>query len=201
MTLCTTADVEALLQGDIDPDNDPKVVALLEMATELIEAEVGRPVDDVTERTDRWTLGVGASKSPILLPRWPVSAVASVTEDGTTLTVDVDYLVDLEAGIVSRIYDANGWPYPWTAGKVIAVTYTPAVPRGLRTLCAQAVARAFKAGREYATKPAQLAGLRQLTIGRWSATAREDTGQTAAEALSLTDAERAAARAYRDRRP
>lgn len=201
MTLCTTADVEALLQGDIEPENDPKVVALLEMATELIELEVGRPVDDVEERTDRWTLGAGAALTPILLPRWPVASIASVIEDGTSLTVDQTYTADLEAGIVSRIYDAAGVAYPWTAGKVISVTYTPAVPRGLRTICAQAVARAFKAGRDYATKPAVLSGLRQLTIGRWSATAREETGQTSAEALSLTDAERAAVRAHRDRRP
>lgn len=200
-TFCETTDVEALLQGDITPDDAPKVVALLEMATELIELELGRPAADVEPVTETWTIGGVYSNDRLKLSRFPVASVDDVTEDGTSLDVDVTFRADLEAGLVHRIYDAAGLPHPWTVGKLISVTYTPAHPRGLRTICAQMVARAFKAGRAYATTPSVLTGLKQLTVGRWSATADTGFAATAAEALSLTEAERAAVRAHRDRSP
>lgn len=205
MTLCTTADVEALIQSDITNDQDPMVVAMLEMAGHIIDAELGRPAEGGTPITGELVrLAAGVDRYTILLPRWPITSVEQVTEDGTALVAGTDYTVDLDAGTLSRI-DASSTPAgrskSWAADVDISIDYTPATVPVARSVCAQAVARAFKVGANYANQPTVLAGLRQLTIGRWSATRQTEGATTEAAPLSLTAEERAVLRAHRDRRP
>lgn len=201
MALCTVADVEALLQGDIDPDNDPVIVALLEMAEDKIIEQLGRdPNAGQTVTGERTYLPAGSRRTSILTDLWPLASVDDITEDGTTLTAGTDYEADLETGTIYRLNSSGGRTW-WTQAVPILVDYTTAIVPGTRTICAQATARAFKAGRDYATRPAVLDGLRQLTIGRWSAT-RETGSQTdRSEPISLTESESTSILRWRDRRP
>lgn len=200
MTLATTTDVEALLQGDIDPDDDPKIVAMLEMASDTIENALGRKAEAGVVITAEWHTVTGPTKS-IALKRWPISSVEEVREAGTALTVDDDYTIDLEAGIIRRVI--SGIEATWATGfGVVEVDYTTGDVPGLRGICAAVVARTFRAGRAYATRPAGMEGLKQLTIGRWSATTEgAQSAQQAANPLELTAGELSAIRAQRDRSP
>lgn len=66
------------------------------------------------------TIRLSRALDAVNLVRWPVTAVASVVEDGTTLQT-VDYETDLETGLVYRL-DANDRRRVWTAGKLV-ITY------------------------------------------------------------------------------
>lgn len=195
MPLTTTADVEALLQVDIEPDDHPKVQALLEMATELITAELGRnpEAEDVTE-----TLFARPVGPLVFLNRWPIASVATLSEDGTALVLDDDYRADLPTGTLVRV--SSAYPRNWPGGVPIAAAYTTAVIPGLRTICAAMVARAIKAGQANAAAPALLLGLKQLTIGRWSGTSDTTKGTGVGDAIYLTDVERATVHSWRERR-
>ena len=67
------------------------------------------------------TIRLSRPLDAVNLVRWPVTAVASVVEDGATLQT-VDYETDLETGLVYRL-DANDRRRLWTAGKLV-ITYT-----------------------------------------------------------------------------
>lgn len=198
MTLATLDQVEALLQINITNPVDPMALTLLELATAVVEGEVGRvfATDEITDEAHTTPTLTGA----VLLDHWPVAEVGEVTESGEVLTVDVDYRAELRAGIVRRVVGSSfGYWAPTPAA--ILVTYTPAIPAELAALAAQITARAFKAGQDNAAAPAVMAGLRQLTIGRWSATRETGrAGLAAGEALTLTDAEVRVAHRYRERR-
>jgi hypothetical protein len=63
----------------------------------------------------------GNRSDVLVLSRRFVTAIASVVEDGTTLTVSTDYWLDAAAGILHRI--SSDYPRAWCAAKII-VTYT-----------------------------------------------------------------------------
>ncbi|MBA0126286.1 hypothetical protein H0B56_12110 [Haloechinothrix sp. YIM 98757] len=92
---------------------------LLDLATGRIEDEARQPLE---ESTDTVTLD-GSGTARLLVPRWPVSDVATVTllEDGTTLTEGLteDYTWS-SAGILIR-RGARAWPAHEAA---VEVTYT-----------------------------------------------------------------------------
>lgn len=62
----------------------------------------------------------GRCLEDLVLARYPVSAVASVVEDGVTLAT-TDYEISAASGILTRLY--NDQPCTWTARK-ITVVYT-----------------------------------------------------------------------------
>ena len=83
----------------------------------------------------------------------------------------------------------------------IVLTYEAATIGQLSTLCARIVARTLRANRAASNATAtKLAGLRQLTIGRWSATADTTEGADPVAAIDLTELDRAKVRRYVDRR-
>jgi hypothetical protein len=199
MTLAVTADVEALLQIDITDDDDPTVIRLLELATAIIEDEAGRSFDTTPIIAEAHTAAPHARA--ILLEHWPVASVEEVREAGTVLAVSTDYLIDLRAGILRRRFSSSTAYWEGTPA-AIEVDYTPAVPAGLVALCAQVAARNFNLGASNVAGPSVMAGLRQLTIGRWSATKETGrAGNALGEGLTLSDAEVRIAHRYRDRRP
>lgn len=201
MTLCTEAQVEALLPATSDIPT-ATFTELEVLASALIDTALGRPAEGGTELTETHRLPPGVPRSTLLLDRFPVASIGSVVEDGETLTEGTDYLADEAAGILTRISSTDGVERSWETGKILSITYTPATVPIARTICAQAIARAFKQADPAAAgaKPAVMAGLRQLTIGRWSGTA-ETSAAAVAAALHLTDSEIAMLRAERDRRP
>lgn len=198
-TLTTQAAVEAVLGSTIDAGDVTRLTELIAQASALIEDEVGRSFDTDPITAEFHT--TPARARALLLDHWPIASVEEIRENGTALTVEDDYVIDLDAGIIRRA--SSGSPAYWYYGLLdaIEVDYTPAVPAALNALAAQMVARAFRGGDNEAAVPTVMAGLRQLTIGRWSAT-REGSSETrAGTAIYLTDAELRIAHRWRDRRP
>jgi hypothetical protein len=192
MALCTTADVEALIQTDITDDSDPMLVNLIGQATEAIESELGREAE-AGSFTEVLTLPAGARD--IFLPHWPLASVDSVDEDGITLVLDTDYRVDLKTGVIRRL----GNRY-WSAGEdIVSVTYTTVTVPGLRTLCAALVVRAYKSGHAYANTADEMAGLTQLTVGQWSATREAEDSETRPNPIHPTDRELETIHSWHDR--
>lgn len=159
MVLCTQLDVEQKLQWDITAEPDATVTALIEDAQAEIERFIGRTVESAS-RTE--TLDGGARA--LFLRYWPVTAIASISEDGANLTTD-DYEF-YENGILIRV--SGGYPIAWqtTKPKAIDVSYTGGFKTPdhdsqldhLGSICAEVVARAFKRGADNAAIPAGAAG-------------------------------------------
>lgn len=63
----------------------------------------------------------GQLPSQIVLTRWPVVSIASITEDGTAIA-PTDYEADNESGSLLRL-SASTYPISWTA-RAIVVQYT-----------------------------------------------------------------------------
>jgi hypothetical protein len=105
--LATPSDLAAYLQQDVDTST---ATLLIETATAVVQAACGgqrivQVVNDpltVMGTTDNW----------LDLPQLPVTAVSSVTLDGTALTVSTDYQV-----LGSRLFRKLGWQvnfgWPW----------------------------------------------------------------------------------------
>ena len=98
--------------------HDEELRAFILSASAVVESIVG----SVGRRTVNEKHS-GLRQNAILLRRAPVIAITSVTENGITLTPDVDYTIS-DAGLLSRT--AGRWyPRRWRAGaNNIDVTYT-----------------------------------------------------------------------------
>lgn len=203
MPLCALTDVEAILQNNITNPVDPMAVALLELASASIEGEVGRDLEATAYTGLLRTMAAG-NNGVLLADHWPLASIESVTEDGTLLVDGTDFIADLEIGAITRI-SSSGAATPWDhsfAG--IDLDYTALVPGIARSECARLTAEAFIGGANFAQRSSIAGGamvaLRQLTIGRWSATA--ETGQGSGTTGIVID-ELASRRlaTIRDRRP
>lgn len=156
--LCTQLDVEKRLQWDITAEPEAAITALIADAQALIESEVGRPVESAS-RTETFDGGPWS----VFLKYWPVSAMTTVTEDATALTVTTDFLW-YTTGKLIRV--ASGYQVAWRAYKPqsIAVAYTGGYLAGskefehLGSICTEVVARAFRKGADNAAIPAGAAG-------------------------------------------
>lgn len=159
MALCLQIDVERRLQWDITAEPDSTVTALIAAAQALIEAETGRTLESAS-RSETFDGG----RVALFLKHWPVTAVATVTEDGTALTAD-DYKF-YENGKTIRV--SGDYQVMWKTLKkqAIAVAYTggflspdhDSQLEHLGSICAEVVARAFRKGAENAALPAGAAG-------------------------------------------
>jgi uncharacterized phiE125 gp8 family phage protein len=67
------------------------------------------------------TFRLDAATWTLRLARRPVTAIASVIEDGTTLTA-ADYLLDADSGLLTRLNDDR--PSCWLAPATIVATYS-----------------------------------------------------------------------------
>jgi len=163
MALCSQSDVEMRLQIDFTSASDPVCAALIAAAQGHIEREVGYPLESVGSLVE--SFDGDRLRSTVWLKRRPLTAVASVVEDGTTLTVTTDYLFYSEGRIV-RV--SSGYATGWRTSKLqgIVVTYTAGytfgaagtVPQDLVDLCANVAARAFQEGAAFAALPDGSAG-------------------------------------------
>jgi hypothetical protein len=113
--LITPGELASLLERD---DLDAaKATMLVEVSTSIVqEAAGGQRIIQVVDDTVNL---VGTSDSWLALPQIPVSAVASVTLDGTVLVANTDYQV-----FGDRIWRAQGWQSLVGAPSLVAVVYT-----------------------------------------------------------------------------
>jgi hypothetical protein len=102
--LCTPADLASHLQSDLDASTATLVV---ECATAVVqEAAGGQRILQVVG--DTATL-IGTTDSWLDLPQIPVSAVASVTLDGTTLTAGSVSTTSNYKRFGNRLWRGDGW--------------------------------------------------------------------------------------------
>lgn len=158
MALCTQADVEKKLQWDITAEPDPVVASLIADAQALIEGEMGRELESAARQETfdggRWSL---------FLTHWPVSAVASVTEDGTVLVLNDDYRW-YTTGKVIRVSGTSQISWRSWAAQSVVIDYTGGYLPGtkelehLGSICAEVVARAFRKGASNAAIPVGATG-------------------------------------------
>lgn len=161
MALCVQADIEKRLQWDITTEPDPVVTMLIADATSLIESELGRPAETAGSRVETFDGGFWS----LFLTAWPVTAVASVVEDGVTLTVTTDYKWSASGKLI-RV--SGGYQTWWKTTKPdsIVVTFTGGYVAAthvsefnhLGAICAEMVARAFLKGAANAVVPAGVSG-------------------------------------------
>lgn len=200
MALATVAHVDAILGTSFAGSGTPteaRLVDLLALAQANIEDELGRPAEGGS--STETILDVDAPHlTTLLLPRWPIDQVNTVTEDGTALTAAY-YTVDTTRGVIQR--RTGIYPRPWAVGlAVVTVNYTPATIGRLRTLCASIAARTYNA--QLASdnaKGKRVNGFKQLVIGRWSATTDSTDRSDPVATLALTEADLAVIRRFRDR--
>ncbi|NUT96731.1 MAG: hypothetical protein HOY78_32390 [Saccharothrix sp.] len=162
------------------PDETEAAELFLEGAVGAVEEEAGQAL---LQSTDTVTLdGTGTAK--LILPRWPVTAVAEVIEDGELLAYgkDADYTWSA-SGLLTR--RCACWPH---ADQIVDVTYTAGftvIPPSLKRIVLRLAAEVW-------SNPT---GLASETIGDW-ARSWKLAGGTVGE---LTDADRRAINAYRAR--
>ena len=201
--LCTQLDIEQKLQWDITAEPDTTVTALIADAQALIETEVGRSLESAA-RTETFDGG----RVNIFLRWHPVTAVATVTEDGTALVANDDFRW-YHYGKLIRISGNHQSAWRTRKRQSIVVTYTGGYLAGgqpdhnvalehLGSLCAEVVARAFRKGAANAVIPAGSSGAVQSVSLTGSDTVSYATagGGTFAQTgglsqfVSLTDDER-----------
>jgi hypothetical protein len=123
----------------------------------------------------------------LFLRNWPVTAITSVTEDGTVLVADDDYKF-YSNGKVIRVAP-SGYQTVWKALKPQSITivyeggylageddYHDLALEHLGSLCAEVVARAFRKGAASAAIPAGSAGAVQSVSLAGSDTVTYATG-------------------------
>jgi hypothetical protein len=147
MGFCEVADLEGFLQVTIPPAKFASAERAIEGATVAIKSYCRQQLELV--QNDVITLdSIGAAM--LLLPELPVVSVATVVEDGTTLTVTTDYKLG-QYGMLHRI-NAR-----WAKGiQIVAITYTHGyrlsgsvgdpLPDVIVEVCTRAAARAYQAG-------------------------------------------------------
>jgi hypothetical protein len=181
LALCTQLDVEQKLQWDVTAEPDTTVTALIADAQALIEAHVGRPLED-GPRTEIFD----GNRVALFLKFWPVTAITTVTEDATVLT-SADYKFYANGKLIRT--STTGYQIVWKAYKPqsIEIEYDGGYLAGhddmhdlalehLGSICAEVVARAFRKGAASAAIPAGSAGAVQSVSLSGSDTVTYATG-------------------------
>jgi hypothetical protein len=137
---CTIADLAAFLQIAIVGDN-PSAVRAIDAATAAIKSYCGQLIEVVADDVVQLDVCVWPQRE-LVLPQWPVTAVAKVAEDGQEL--DPAFYKWSRAGILHRLYGH------WRRGlQVVEVTYSHGynpLPPEVVDVCVRAAARAYQAG-------------------------------------------------------
>jgi len=185
---CTVQDVADFLQIEIvDADQVAGCQRAIEEATEVIRNYCHQQIDLVED--DAYTFDVPAARYNLLLPELPVVSVASVVEDGETLTVDDDYKL-ANYGQLVRIGQC------WEEGiQIVTVTYThgydayDALPDDIVGVATRAASRAFQAGLRAADSDG-VPGVAAKALGDYSVSFGAEGGGSAGEGVMGASAAR-----------
>lgn len=140
---------------DFTGDDATRAQLLLDGATGVIVTEADQELGQSTQTV---TLD-GTGTDTLVLPRWPVISVASVVEDGDTLTEgeDEDYTTRLGEGLLIREDDDV-----WDADHRVKVEFSAGyatIPDALKRVTLEMAARSWR----------NPVGLTSESIGDWSA--------------------------------
>lgn len=138
MALITQGDLEVYLQIDITDEPDAQVTQYIAQAQAAAEAWCQQPLEHatVTEifEVDQW-------EQWHVTDRFPITAVTSITEDDTVLTVDDDYKVYEDGRLrrVSGVRDSSWSMLPNGVTVVYTAGYGDGAPSGFITVPADLV--------------------------------------------------------------
>ncbi len=215
MTLALQIHVERFLQVDVGAEPDPVVSQLLETASGLVEAFVGRPLELASYDEDH-TSPAGAI---VVLRNGPVDitvnpVVVTINATATVLTPDTEYIVKPALGHIIRV-TADGIPHWWEARagrqNAINVTYDagfdftadPLLHRYAqvaRDVTIRSVGRVFQAAAASASVPVGALAIKSISLaGSDSVTYRDSVASVADTAIQLTDADKASLRVLQRR--
>ena len=102
-------------------------------ASAVIEAFIGRPVLSMTV-AERWRTLINQRRDALVLAYQNISAVNSITEDDSDLTVDTDYDVELATRIIYRVAEGRRWIWGYQVD-VEYVTGWETVPADIEAVC------------------------------------------------------------------
>ena len=145
MPLCTQDDVEKLLQIDFGANPDDTVTQYIAQADALVTAYCGQSLESASGIEE--TLEAEQDQAYLVLGRFPVTAVASVVEDGTTLVVTDEY-VWYEDGRLRRMYGDYAGSWSMLPNSIV-VTYTAGyvtIPADVTLAAATLAADLFRQG-------------------------------------------------------
>lgn len=180
----TVTDVKNQLELDVtDTSKDTQIGLYIESARQLIEQYTGLALIDQTWRMtlDNWPLGItqwwdgvrdGAMSelvksgraANVLLPRYPLDSIVSITADDTAITVADYFIIDTDQK-PGRLVLKNGsaWPVVIDAAIGIKITYIAGygdsssdVPAALRLAVLQMAAYMFEHRGDCNTESAML---------------------------------------------
>lgn len=124
---------------------------------------------------------------PLQLSRWPLTAVASVTENTVLLAVGTDYLVDPASGQLSRISSNAGFDRPWHT-LPLTILYSAGyaeIPADLEDAVIRMVTKRFSAkGRDPTLKQLNVPGVGEKSW--WIATGA-DAGNLTPDIADILD--------------
>jgi hypothetical protein len=158
---CTVADIEHFLQIAVPALKLAAANRAIIEATAAIQNYTHQALEAVVGETIILDC-IGGTR--ILLPELPVTALASVTEDGDLLVVDDDYKLG-EHGILHRV-DAY-----WAVGiQIIEIEYShgyAVIPDDIISIATRAASRAYQAGLR-AEEMSGISGVTALSLGDYS---------------------------------
>lgn len=179
------ADIEAFLQVEISTAVQiASATRALEEATTAIKNYTEQYIELVED--EEITIDtIGGTR--IFLPELPVVSVASVIEDGNTLTADDDYKLG-QHGILYRI-GGDEWPDDIQA---VTITYThgyATIPDDIVKVATRAASRAYQAGLRAAESEAVL-GVASKSLGDFSVSFGSESGGGVGEGIMGASAAR-----------
>lgn len=182
MSLATQADLEKFSQTDFQNEPlDASVGAWLDAATAIIEGYCGRKLEETSAVEE--TLDGSGHKLLHVAEGFPITAVNSITEDGTALVDGTDFVWYPDGRLVRIIGD---YDYAWKKKRQsVVVNYdygyaAGSIPADLIAVCCFLTERIFVEGAEWANVPAGAGGpVESLTFGT--------TGDSVSYAVSDVD--------------
>ena len=197
MVLAVQADVQNILQTVFTNQPESVITDLLGRASAMVETYLHRNVEENAGEVE--TLDGHGARTTLFLVRTPVTAVASVVEDGVSLTLTDDYLF-YEDGRLVRTADGNRDLWWDPKRQSIVVTYTggyATIPRDIADTTARLVARWFQAGAAYAAAPDSAGAVKSIALDGSDDIEYSDAVLAVSMNAGFADAEKEALNPYR----
>lgn len=121
--LCTPADLASLLQQDLDAST---ATLLVECATAVVQEAAG--LQRIVQVVDDVATLIGTTDSFLELPQLPVTAVSSVTLDGSTVATGALTGGGNYKRFGNKLWRGDGWQLLCNVPSEVVVTYTHGFP-------------------------------------------------------------------------
>ncbi len=160
--LCTQAEVQTLLHTVFNNQPEAVITDLIARASAVVESYCNRTFEAETGIVE--TLD-GNGHEILRLAKTPVTAITTIVEDTTTLTVADDFIWYANGELVRG---TGKTPLLWTLYRqAVVVTYDAGyatIPKDLSHAVSSIVARWFQAGAAYAAAPDNAGAVKRIQL-------------------------------------